>query len=163
MSNHKTINDDDIIKYAKEQLDYHSQKAKYWELVVNASNKQSKNSGTITSVSLPSSTKKKNLTLLNQIKEAFKKYGVDLKLAKQWYEILKADGISITYITFLSSLGEFVKGEDIARIEVPNVPNKIKYWYGLNECLDENKILKSEYKTALEENIKKERNDSSLF
>lgn len=34
-----SINEEYILKYAREQFEYHTKKAKYWELVVNASNK----------------------------------------------------------------------------------------------------------------------------
>lgn len=156
MSNAKNIQEDDILRYAQEQFEYHTQKAKQWELVINATNKTTAGSSAIiTNISMSASEKNKNLTLLKTLNEAFYKYDT-LKTAKQWYDILK-DDIGIAFPTFYANLRVYIEYKDIANIVVPKAQNHIKFWFGSKNWLDDNGNLKSEYKLKLEQCMINER------
>lgn len=154
MSQKNSKEEVDMIKYAQEQFNFHISKAKQFELFLAAFNLNNKSNGTVTNITVPVSVKKKDVEFFNTIIGLFNQHPYELFLARDLYDKSNDKGFIGSYITFLNKLSELVKGKDIERIEIPNVANKIKFWYGSLECLGEDKLLKANYKLKLEEKIK---------
>lgn len=163
MEENKGVSENDLLKYAEQQFNYHSDRAKYWKLFIDASNEADnsnynkdvvKKSSPTTVVVKPTIEKPVNHKFLADINEIFKTEHYKLNTAKEWHKkYLSHKGSTIGFQTFYANLKELVLNKKIANITIEGVTNSVKYWYGPLDCLENDGSLKSDYRTSLEQTM----------
>lgn len=143
-----TINKEDLQKIALEQISFHKKELDYWQLIFNAGEVVNDLKDEIVV------SNSYNIDFLNNFNQTVNKYGLDLRGAKDWYDLMKTEGyVNSAFPSFFQKLKELAKEKQIAYLEVPKVPNEVKYWYGSIDCYENNK-LKKDLKLKIEDKIK---------